>query len=71
MNYFLIVGFGIRLTTVNFVKHYLVNISKLSMSFVTSRCLYDTFGKPRLCGNRGLLLVNRGCFFSKCDYNLQ
>ena len=35
MNYFLIVGFGIRLTTVNFVKHYLVNISKLSMSFVT------------------------------------
>ena len=71
MNYFLIVGFGIRLTTVNFVKHYLVNISKLSMSFVTSRCLYDTFGKPRLCGNKGLLLVNRGYFFSKCDYNLQ
>ena len=35
MNYFLIVGFGISLTTVNFVKHYLVNISKLSMSFVT------------------------------------
>ena len=59
MNYFLIVGFGIRLTTVNFVKHYLVNISKLSMSFVTCRCLYDTFGKPWVCGNKELLLVEQ------------